>query len=84
MEEYSIAAPIWKLSSTDLCELAKNSVLQSGFPQIVKYNWLGPDYLLEGVAGNDITRTNLPDIRVAYRYETLFDELQTIFNAVRP
>ena len=76
VEEYSIAAPIWKLSSTDLCELAKNSVLQSGFSPEVKYNWLGLDYLEEGVAGNDITRTNVPDIRVAYRYETLFDQLQ--------
>ncbi len=79
MEEYSIAAPIWKLSSTDLCELAKNSILQSGFSPEVKYNWLGLDYLEEGVAGNDITRTNVPDIRVAYRYETLFDQLQVCY-----
>ena len=27
MEEYSIAAQIFKLSSCDLCELARNSVL---------------------------------------------------------
>jgi AMP deaminase len=31
------------------------------------------------VAGNDITRTNVPDIRVAYRNETLVDELSNIF-----
>lgn len=31
MEEYSIAAQVWKLSSCDMCELARNSVLQSGF-----------------------------------------------------
>jgi len=30
------------------------------------------------VAGNDVTRTNVPDIRVAYRYETLVDELRCI------
>jgi len=29
--------------------------------------------------GNDITRTNVPEIRVAYRYETLLDELSNIF-----
>ena len=31
MEEFSIAAQVWKLSSCDMCELARNSVLQSGF-----------------------------------------------------
>lgn len=31
IEEYSIAAQVWKLSSSDMCELARNSVLQSGF-----------------------------------------------------
>lgn len=146
MEEYSIAAQVWKLSSCDMCELARNSVLMSGFPHKVsitiripgnvliykmfccsimnvltsscvtylsilypvnsishinvnqranttsviqlyfyvnviqsKQYWLGPNYTKEGVAGNDITRTNVPDIRVAYRYETLVDELSNIF-----
>ena len=32
-----------------------------------KWHWLGPNYQEEGVAGNDATRTNVPDIRVAYR-----------------
>lgn len=35
MEEYSIAAQVWKLSSSDMCELARNGVLQSGFPHEV-------------------------------------------------
>lgn len=46
----------------------------------MKHHWLGPNYTREGVAGNDITRTNVPDIRVAYRYETLMDELSNIFS----
>ncbi|GAU89051.1 hypothetical protein RvY_01647 [Ramazzottius varieornatus] len=82
VEEYSIAAPIWKLSSTDLCELAKNSVLQSGFSHELKCSWLGPNYLEEGVPGNDISRNNVPDIRVAYRHETLLDELTTLLAAL--
>ena len=45
----------------------------------MKQHWLGPNYTREGVAGNDITRTNVPDIRVAYRSETLLDELSNIF-----
>ncbi|XP_065363471.1 AMP deaminase 2 isoform X4 [Calliphora vicina] len=79
MEEYSIAAQVWKLSSCDMCELARNSVSMSGFPHKMKQHWLGPNYTREGVAGNDITRTNVPDIRVAYRSETLLDELSNIF-----
>ncbi|CAG5106165.1 Similar to AMPD2: AMP deaminase 2 (Homo sapiens) [Cotesia congregata] len=82
MEEYSIAAQVWKLSSCDMCELARNSVIMSGFPHKSKQYWLGPNYTKEGVAGNDITRTNVPDIRVAYRYETLVDELSNIFKVV--
>jgi len=40
MEEYSIAAQVWKLSSCDMCELARNSVLMSGFPHKVR-NYIG-------------------------------------------
>uniref|UniRef100_A0A3B5JZA2 AMP deaminase n=2 Tax=Takifugu rubripes TaxID=31033 RepID=A0A3B5JZA2_TAKRU len=83
MEEYSIAAQVWKLSSCDMCELARNSVLMSGFSQQVKSYWLGPSYYKEGPKCNDIRRTNVPDIRVAYRCETLLEELQLITHAVR-
>lgn len=84
MEEYSIAAQVWKLSQCDMCELARNSVLMSGFPPEMKEYWLGPDYLREGVQGNDITHTNVPDIRVAFRHETLVEELNNIFKSCRP
>lgn len=75
MEEYSIAAQVWKLSSCDMSELARNSVLMSGFPHEFKQHWIGANYRREGVEGNDIQRTNLPDIRISFRYETLLDEL---------
>lgn len=39
MEEYAIAAQVWKLSTCDLCEIARNSVLQSGLSH--KVNLLG-------------------------------------------
>ncbi|XP_035376296.1 AMP deaminase 2 isoform X1 [Electrophorus electricus] len=83
MEEYSIAAQVWKLSSCDMCELARNSVLMSGFSHKTKSYWLGPDYMKEGPEGNDIRRSNVPDIRVSYRHETLCEELQLITHAVR-
>ncbi|XP_062282828.1 AMP deaminase 2 [Scomber scombrus] len=83
MEEYSIAAQVWKLSSCDMCELARNSVLMSGFSHKVKSNWLGTHYIKEGQESNDIRRTNVPDIRVAYRYETMCEELNLITQAIR-
>ncbi|XP_061592290.1 AMP deaminase 2 isoform X2 [Cololabis saira] len=83
MEEYSIAAQVWKLSSCDMCELSRNSVLMSGFSQQVKSYWLGPSYNKEGEEGNDIRRTNVPDIRVQYRYETMCEELNLITQAIR-
>ena len=39
MEEYSIAAQVWKLSPCDMCELAKNSVIMSGFDDMVRERW---------------------------------------------
>uniref|UniRef100_A0A673M3X9 AMP deaminase n=1 Tax=Sinocyclocheilus rhinocerous TaxID=307959 RepID=A0A673M3X9_9TELE len=48
-----------------------------------KSHWLGPDYTKEGPVSNDIRCTNVPDIRVGYRYETLCEELHLITQAVR-
>ena len=44
----------------------------------VKQHWIGQSYHEEGPGGNDITRTNVPNIRVAYRHETLVEELKHI------
>jgi AMP deaminase len=74
IEEYSVAAQIWKLSNVDMSELAKNSVTMSGFEYELKKHWVGHQFYLEGVEGNDIQKTNVPDIRVTYRYETLQTE----------
>ncbi|KAF1833056.1 AMP deaminase [Decorospora gaudefroyi] len=78
IEEYSVAAQIYKLSAVDMCELAKHSVEQSGFEHIVKQKWLGTNYHLPGVAGNDMARSNVPSIREAFRHETLMQELAMI------
>lgn len=84
MEEYSVAAQVWKLSSTDLCELARNSVLQSGFEPCIKARWLGRHWYRAGEPGNDISRTNVPSIRLCFRYETLLDELKLVYNGDVP
>ncbi|KAI9248330.1 hypothetical protein EDC94DRAFT_624973 [Helicostylum pulchrum] len=78
IEEYSVAAQIWKLSSTDMCELARNSVLQCGWEDEIKRRWVGQEYSKPGIQGNDMKKTNVPDIRVAYRYETLKEELNAL------
>ncbi|CCG21506.1 AMP deaminase [Candida orthopsilosis Co 90-125] len=74
IEEYSVAAQIYKLSGVDMCELAKNSCLQSGWEATIKKHWLGKNYMKGGVEGNDIEKTNVPDIRVLFREETLKSE----------
>eukprot|EP00919_Chromeraceae_sp_WS-2016_P073951 GHVR01174923.1.p1 GENE.GHVR01174923.1~~GHVR01174923.1.p1 ORF type:complete len:802 (+),score=146.57 GHVR01174923.1:414-2819(+) len=76
LEEYSIAAHTWKLSPVDLCELARNSVLQSGFEPQLKRHWLGNNYKLPGKAGNSPLHTNVPNGRLQYRWDTLQEEIR--------
>lgn len=74
MEEYSLAKQFFRLSSGDLCELARNSVLQSGFPLADKAHWLGsadPQH-------NEILKTNLPNARFNYRHECHAEEMQLV------
>ncbi|CAG8568726.1 11806_t:CDS:10 [Dentiscutata erythropus] len=78
IEEYSVAAQIWKLSSSDMCELARNSVVQSGFEMAIKKHWLGKEWYIPGKKGNDIHKTNVPDLRMEFRYETLLEEIKMI------
>ena len=75
IEEYSVAAQIYKLSAVDMCELAKHSVEQSGFEHTVKQRWLGENYHLPGIAGNDMKKCNVPDVREDFRYHTWRQEL---------
>ncbi|KAI0766452.1 AMP deaminase [Trametes elegans] len=78
LEEYSVAAHIYKLPQSSLAELARNSVIQSGFEMEVKRHWLGQTWYLPGAAGNDINKTNVPNLRLEYRRQTLVEELTMI------
>jgi AMP deaminase len=82
MEEYSIAAQMYKLSSADLSEIARNSVMQSGFEHEIKSKWLGQDYLVPGPLGNHIEASNIPQTRAIFRHECLIEELS--FVGIRP
>ncbi|KAF9139234.1 AMP deaminase [Mortierella sp. GBA39] len=78
IEEYSVAAQIWKLSGADMCEISRNSVVQSGWENQIKKHWIGKTWYLPGIPGNDMTKTNVPNIRMAFRYETLREELNML------
>eukprot|EP00928_Gymnodinium_smaydae_P082158 TRINITY_DN6555_c0_g4_i1.p1 TRINITY_DN6555_c0_g4~~TRINITY_DN6555_c0_g4_i1.p1 ORF type:complete len:721 (-),score=145.91 TRINITY_DN6555_c0_g4_i1:115-2277(-) len=78
MEEYSLAKQFFRLSSADLCELARNSVLQSGFPDQVKTEWIGsPDAKL-----NNILKTNVPHLRLKFRHQCHSDEMRLVHEEV--
>ncbi|XP_030924431.1 AMP deaminase [Quercus lobata] len=79
VEEYSIAASVWKLSSCDLCEIARNSVYQSGFSHALKSHWIGKEYYKRGPSGNDIHRTNVPHIRLEFRDTIWRDEMRQVY-----
>ncbi|OTB01494.1 hypothetical protein M426DRAFT_323385 [Hypoxylon sp. CI-4A] len=78
MEEYAVAAQIYKLSPVDMCELAKNSVRQSGYEYSVKQQWLGEKFNLPGKDGNSMVKTNVPDRREEFRYHTWVEEHRMI------
>ncbi|CAI7722060.1 AMP deaminase, putative [Plasmodium vivax] len=80
LEEYSVCAHIWKLSTVDLCEIARNSVMQSGYEPSFKKHWLGAD-TTNGVTNfeNHPEKTNIPNTRVAYRKNTFDEENENIW-----
>eukprot|EP00771_Trimastix_marina_P003312 gnl/Trimastix_PCT/4549.p1 GENE.gnl/Trimastix_PCT/4549~~gnl/Trimastix_PCT/4549.p1 ORF type:complete len:726 (-),score=176.77 gnl/Trimastix_PCT/4549:1056-3233(-) len=82
LEEFSVAQKVWRLSSIDLCEIARNSVLQSAFDDASKSAWLGPDFARPGLDGNDMSKSNVPDIRISFRFECLMREYQRLLNRV--
>ncbi|TPX48403.1 AMP deaminase [Synchytrium endobioticum] len=82
IEEYSVAAQIWKLTGADMCEIARNSVLQSGWEKRIKKHWLGDHFELPGPAGNDIQKTNVPNIRMAYRHQTVMEERHMVLGTL--
>lgn len=79
MEEYSVITQVWKLSSADQCELAWNSVVQSNFPVENKKEWIGENYLVEGIKANDLEKTNIPTLRFKFRYSMWLTEINLVF-----
>eukprot|EP00574_Skeletonema_japonicum_P001148 CAMPEP_0201740470 /NCGR_PEP_ID=MMETSP0593-20130828/46319_1 /ASSEMBLY_ACC=CAM_ASM_000672 /TAXON_ID=267983 /ORGANISM="Skeletonema japonicum, Strain CCMP2506" /LENGTH=722 /DNA_ID=CAMNT_0048234781 /DNA_START=79 /DNA_END=2247 /DNA_ORIENTATION=+ len=70
LEEFSVARASFDLSMTDISEIARNSVLQSGFEDHLKAEWLGENYK-KGVTHCDEHKTHVPLIRAKFRAEHL-------------
>ena len=69
VEEYSVAAQVWKLSAIDMSEIARNSVLQSGFEQQYKAHFIGNNYWkrsLEGANNTHNTHTHCTLMRIIH------------------
>ncbi|XP_067915964.1 AMP deaminase 3-like [Heterodontus francisci] len=84
IEEYAVAAQFWKLTTCDMCEIARNSVKQSGLSHQEKQTFLGTNYLKDGPEGNDMQRSNVSQIRIAFRFETWNHELKILVQAGKP
>ena len=69
LEEYSICRIFWSLSTTDLSEIARNSMFQSGFDHEWKVKWLGENYYKPCPESNDPSHSNVPMIRAHFRSE---------------
>ena len=78
IEEYSIASKVWKLNANDMCEIARNSVVQSGFDTKLKADLLGDKYLLSSSAGNDAQKSHLSHVRCTYRFEAYHAEIDAL------
>jgi len=59
------------------------SVLNSDFPHDDKQHWLGDTYWLAGTPGNDIQKTNVPNVRIQFRHDVLEAEKSLINAGVR-
>jgi len=74
-EEYAIASQFWKLGPPDIAEIARNSVLISGFDHETKKKAIG-DLYDQGF--NDPSKTSIPQIRFDYRKTSLDNEIYLI------
>lgn len=81
IEEYVIACRVFRLSVGDLCEIARNSVLQCGFEQAFREWWIGD--AAAGPQGNEEAKTNVPTMRLQFRADCLRQELEGLAAAAR-
>lgn len=57
---------------------SRAAALQSGFEHPFKCHFLGDTYFEAGPDGNNILFTNVPNVRVRFRHESLLSELRVV------
>ena len=68
-----------QFTGTDKSEIARNSVLTSGFEHYWKKKWLGENYTLANqVDANTQDKSNVSDIRTSFRHSNLMRELHYV------
>jgi AMP deaminase len=72
--DYIYRPQILKLPQSSLAELARNSVIQSGFEMEVKRHWLGEKWYLPGAAGNDINRVSRSSLNKVSRLTSILSK----------
>ena len=78
LEEYSVAAQVFELNQVDLAEISYNSVIQSGFNMNFKQKCLGENYFKGDLKNMHPKKSNLSNIRWAYRLHTFKEEYNYI------
>ena len=79
LEEYTVAGHFFDFTATDKSEIARNSVLMSGFDHHWKREWLGEHYMeMNDVLANTQDKSNISNIRTHYRHTNLMRELNYI------
>lgn len=79
LEEYSIAAQIFRLTPMDKSEIATYSIKASCFEHRWKEQWLGKKYWYpDPFLANNPLKSNLGDIRPHYRSEALRREMRYV------
>jgi AMP deaminase len=84
LEEYAISRQVWDLTTVDMCEIARNSVLQSGFPHEWKVQQLGATYQHPNLTkATNSALTNVPPSRAKFRHDNLVQERQVVESIAR-
>ena len=68
LEEYSVARATFDLSMSDMMELARNSIFQSGFEEEFKEKYLGKEYRKGATFCDEVSNSNLIAILIIPPY----------------
>ena len=75
LEEYAAMRQYFSFSDCDMLEIARNSVLQSGFPTATKNELLGMNWQLPTPADNNSKTNGVSNRRAWFRADALLEEL---------